>query len=86
MSADLITFPTSEEDRRQLMAGRLKAPATDVAKVLVLDRARITTLITVADQATRFGVEFDLAEAVESGMTVDAAREYVLAVACWDAV
>lgn len=86
MSADLIPFPDSEDVRRQLIAGRQKDPANQVAEALNLDRARTAALIAVADQATRLGVPFHLAEAVVSGMTVDAAREYVMAVACGEQI
>lgn len=84
MPADLIRFPASEDVHRRAVAAFQNDVATEVAKALRLDRARTAALMTVADQARRFGVLFNLAEAVESGMTVDDAREFVMAVACGD--
>lgn len=86
MPAELITFPTSETAHRIAVAIHEKAVATEVATALRNDRDRTIALLTIASQAARLGVPFNTMEAVESGMTADDAREYVMIVAAEERV
>lgn len=81
MPADLIKLPVSKDVRRRAVAVREKDIAADVAEAVRLDRMRVSELLKVAQQASQLGVTFNITEAIEAGMVVDAAREYVMTVA-----
>ncbi|MFB9953419.1 hypothetical protein ACFFP0_31665 [Rhizobium puerariae] len=81
MAGDILKLDLPPEARRAAVRAHEASIAGDVAEALQRDRVRVVDLLEVTRQASRIGVDIDIAEVIISGLSADAVRARVLEVA-----
>ncbi|NEI57465.1 hypothetical protein GR200_20715 [Rhizobium leguminosarum] len=78
MVAEIHVLKLPKERQIAAVAVRAEAIQPDIAAAVEAERERVLTLVTIAEQAARIGVDVDLAAVISQGAVPDEVREVVM--------
>ncbi|RFB87920.1 hypothetical protein B5K08_21825 [Rhizobium leguminosarum bv. trifolii] len=81
MAAEVHVLKLPKERWIAAAAARAEAIQPDIEGAIAVERDRVLTLVSIAEQAVAIGVEVNLAAVISDGATPNELREFVMGIA-----